>query len=176
MSTVFINYRTGDEDGSAVLIERELSRRFGSERVFRAGKSIPPGAAWPQEILAAVRGSRALVAVIGPRWLATDQRGRRALDRESDWTRREIVAAFTYAVPVIPVLIGTTPVLTTDDLPPTLAPLAACQYLRLDHHDLDAGLDRLTSALATWMPPRRARRSWLVRRTTSAPRRAARPP
>ncbi|MEN3298867.1 MAG: hypothetical protein V7633_925 [Pseudonocardia sp.] len=38
----FINYRTGDEDGTAALLDRELSRLVGSDAIFRAGKSIPP--------------------------------------------------------------------------------------------------------------------------------------
>jgi hypothetical protein len=34
----FVSYRTDDEPGSAALIERELSRRFGSDNVFRASR------------------------------------------------------------------------------------------------------------------------------------------
>jgi hypothetical protein len=169
MSTVFINYRTGDEDGTAALVDRELSRRFRSGQVFRAGKSIPPGAVWPQEILTAVRGSSAFLAIIGPRWLHSSRNGQRALDRESDWNRREIVEALTHHVPVIPILVGLTPILTEEDLPPVLAPLAARQHLRLDHHDPEPALDRLTRTLTTWISPQPSRPFHRPQRTTSTP-------
>jgi hypothetical protein len=42
MHEVFINYRTGDSDEAATMIERTLSERFGTERIFRAAKSIAP--------------------------------------------------------------------------------------------------------------------------------------
>lgn len=41
MTDVFINYRTGDGDKTAALIDQELSGRFGQKRIFRASKSIP---------------------------------------------------------------------------------------------------------------------------------------
>ncbi|MFE7268415.1 hypothetical protein ACFU9B_41625 [Streptomyces sp. NPDC057592] len=42
MTDVFINYRTGDGEKTAALIDQELSRRFGNGRIFRASKSIAP--------------------------------------------------------------------------------------------------------------------------------------
>jgi hypothetical protein len=158
---VFVNYRTGDENGTAVLIERELSRQFGSSHVFRAAKSISPGEQWEESILGAVRSSAALVAVIGPRWLtAVNSDGERAIDNASDWTRREIVEAFACGVRVIPVLIGSTPALVTAELPATLAPLAGRQYLRFDHRDIDAGVQRLTDVLVCCVPGLRTRQTW----------------
>jgi hypothetical protein len=147
VSGVFVNYRTGDEDGVAILLDRELSGHFGADRVFRAGRSIAPGDAWGPAILAAVRRSDVLIAVIGRRWLTAPGRGGRALDDERDWTRREIVEAFASGVRVIPVLVGTTVRLTETDLPAELAPLAGCQYLRIDQHDVDAGIRRLLETL-----------------------------
>jgi TIR domain len=148
MSLVFINYLTGDGDGIAVLIDRELSRTFGPDKIFRAGRSIPPGADWEAAIRTALRRSHALVAVIGPRWLDTVA----ALDRSPHWTQREIQAALAAGIRVIPVLTGQTPPLASDDLPPALAPLAKRQHIRLDHTDIDSAIDRLTAALAQQVP------------------------
>jgi len=149
VSCLFINYRTGDEEGSAALIEGGLSRRFGNDKIFRASKSIRLGEDFEQVILRAVRRSNALIAVIGARWLtAPDGHGGRALDNEADWTRREIVEALMCDVLVIPVLIGGTPRLAKDDLPAALAELAVRQYERLDHRNVDADIIRLGDKLA----------------------------
>jgi hypothetical protein len=101
MPGVFINYRTGDGDEAAALIGERLSDRFGAELVFRAGRSIPPGAAFPEEMLQAVRRSPVLLAVVGPNW-SRDTR----LGDADDWVRREILTAFENANQVIPVLKG----------------------------------------------------------------------
>ena len=109
MPDIFINYRTGDEEANANLIDNELSRRFGSKQVFRASKSIPLGENYVRKLLAAVRDSEVLLVVIGPRWLtAVDEQGRNRLHNEADWTRKEILEAFEHSVRVIPVLVGRT--------------------------------------------------------------------
>ncbi|WP_327678740.1 TIR domain-containing protein [Kitasatospora sp. NBC_00458] len=153
MPDIFVNYRTIDEDTGATLIERELSRRFGSERVFRASKSIKAGRRFPQELLTAVRRSSVLVAVIGDRWAdARGADGRRALDDPEDWTRREIVEAFESGALVVPVLIGRATRLNRRDLPPELVELADCQYRRLDTRNAEADLARLGDDLAEALP------------------------
>lgn len=153
MHDIFINYRTGDEEGSATAIDQELSRRFGSEKVFRASKSIPPGENYIHELLRAVRRSEVLLVVIGSRWLtAVDDHGRNCLCNEDDWTRREILEAFEHRVRVIPVLVGGTPRLRSSELPPELARLTECQYHRLDHRSSDTDLAALGGKLAKLVP------------------------
>ncbi|MER7702248.1 toll/interleukin-1 receptor domain-containing protein [Kitasatospora sp. NPDC097605] len=152
MPDIFVNYRSSDEDTGAALIERELSRRFGSERVFRASKSIKVGRRFPQELLTAVRRSSVLIAVIGERWAdARAADGSRALDDPEDWTRREIVEAFESGALVVPVLIGRAR-LNRHDLPPELAELADCQYRRLDTRNADGDLTRIGDDLADAVP------------------------
>jgi hypothetical protein len=46
--------------------------------------------------------------------------------------------------------------LAEKDLPAALTRLAGCQYLRLDHRDIDAGVARLAEALVEWVPGLRA--------------------
>ena len=153
MPCVFINYRTNDEEASATLIDRELSLRFGSEKIFRASKSIGPGERFESALLSAVRRSGVLVAIIGTRWLtATDRQGGRALNSRSDWTRREIVEAFRCHIPVVPVLVGKAQRIEPSDLPTALADLASCQYRRLDHRNVTADLTRLADDLAKLVP------------------------
>ncbi|MFJ2781303.1 MULTISPECIES: TIR domain-containing protein [unclassified Kitasatospora] len=153
MPDIFVNYRTTDEDTGATLIERELSRRFGSERVFRASKSIKVGRRFPQELLTAVRRSSVLIAVIGAHWAdARTADGRRALDDPEDWTRREIVEAFESGALVVPVLIGRATRLNRRDLPAELGELADCQYRRLDTRNAEADLARIGDDLAEALP------------------------
>jgi hypothetical protein len=149
MLRIFVNYRTGDEETCAVLVERELSNIFGGSNVFLASKSIPPGARFEERLLRGVWRSDALVAVIGKRWLdAPNIRGELALDSAEDWTRREIVEAFSHDVVVIPLLVGGVGRLRREDLPAALADLAEVQYVRFDHRNPDAGLRILRERLS----------------------------
>ncbi|MFF4380264.1 toll/interleukin-1 receptor domain-containing protein [Kitasatospora sp. NPDC001547] len=153
MPDIFVNYRTSDEDTAATVIERELSRRFGTERVFRASKSIKIGRSFPQELLIAVRRSSALIAVVGPGWAdARTADGRRALDDPEDWTRREIIEAFESGARVVPVLVGSTTRLDRRLLPPEIAELADCQYRRYSNRDAESCLRRLGDDLAEAIP------------------------
>lgn len=153
MHDIFVNYRTGDEEATATLIERDLSSRFGSDRVFRASKSIAPGQRFPQELITAVRHCRVLLVVIGPRWTeARSADGGPVLDDPDDWTRREILEAFESGALVIPVLVGRKTRLTRADLPAELAELAVCQYRRLDHRNDEADLSGLAADLVDFFP------------------------
>ena len=132
MSGVFINYRGADSDTAAVLIDRELAARLGSDRVFLDSRSIPAGADFVEELLARLRACSVLVVVIGPRWLTvTDAAGRRRIDDPRDWIRREIVEALSHGLRVIPVLTGDVALPTEADLPADIAGLSRRQYVPL---------------------------------------------
>jgi TIR domain len=149
MTDVFVNYRTGDGEKTAALIDHELSRRFGSDRIFRASKSIAPGSAYPDELLRRLRRSAVLVAVIGPDWTNFQTR----LRDPEDWVRKELMEAFTCELPVLPVLDGRkTDRLSTSDLPDELAWLAELQSLPFSTHDTQAGLKRLGDTVADLVP------------------------
>ncbi|MFE4176455.1 toll/interleukin-1 receptor domain-containing protein [Streptomyces sp. NPDC056909] len=153
MPLIFVNYRTDDEEATATLVDRELSRVFGNENVFRASKSIGPGSRFPQELLTAVRRSGVLLAVIGPRWLkAGGSGGRSPLEDENDWTRREIQEALETGAVVIPLLVGGAERLRSEDLPAEIGDLADCQYRRLNHRNADADLVRLADDLVKLLP------------------------
>jgi TIR domain len=150
---IFINYRTGDREDTASLIYQELSRRFGRDQVFLASRSIPPGENYVRRLPTAVRDSKVLLVVIGSRWLtAVDEHGRKRLDDEDDWTRREILEAFEHGVRVLPVLVGGIPRLRPSDLPSALAKLAHRQYRRLDHRSAEADLRELGDRLTELIP------------------------
>ncbi|RFS87372.1 toll/interleukin-1 receptor domain-containing protein [Actinomadura spongiicola] len=148
MQVVFINYRTGDGDEAAAMLERGLSDRFGGERVFRATTSIRPGQSYPERLLNAVRNSAVLLAVMGPGW-AQDVR----LREDGDWVRREILEAYASKVTVIPVLKGRkTERLKAADLPIELARLADVQSLRLEPRDGEDDIRRIGDFLSELVP------------------------
>jgi hypothetical protein len=153
MPLIFVNYRTNDEEATATLVDRELSRVFGNDNVFRASKSIGPGSRFPQALLTAVRRSSVLLAVMGPRWLRPgDSDGRSPLEDEDDWTRREIREALETGAVVIPLLVGGAKRLRSKDLPEDIEALASCQYRRLSHRNADADLMGLADDLVELLP------------------------
>ncbi|MGW7429646.1 toll/interleukin-1 receptor domain-containing protein [Streptomyces sp. NPDC054861] len=153
MPDVFVNYRTGDEESAATMIARELSRRFGSERIFFASNSIEAGRRFPVELVKAVEECEALLAVIGPRWAQVrGADGRLALETEQDWTRREIQTALDRGVLVIPVLVGKATRIDRAVLPDDLLELADCQYKRFDHRNAESDLTAIGDTLARLLP------------------------
>ncbi|MFF4985753.1 toll/interleukin-1 receptor domain-containing protein [Streptosporangium saharense] len=149
MHEVFVNYRTGDGDKSAIVIERDLNNRFGEDTVFRAGTSIKSGEYYPQKLINGVRGSSVLLAVIGPNWVRHP-----ALHNEDDWVRREIAEALRNGIPVIPILDGRrTERLRRGDLPRELAVLADHQSLPIDlQQDVRSSLERLADRIVERVP------------------------
>jgi hypothetical protein len=149
---VFVNYREDDDPSVAVLIDEELSRRFGPDRVFRAARSIPLGTPFPEAIRKALRSASVLLAVIGPRWLtATDPTGARRIDNPEDWVRLEIREALDAGVPVIPVLVDA-PLPALADLPDDIARFVENQFLQLHHRGGVRDLERLVDELVARFP------------------------
>lgn len=142
---ISVNFRTGDGDTCAGLIERELSRHFERIHLHRDDRS--------DEHIAAVRRSAALLVVIGPLWLAfVDGHDLNALDTDYDWLRREIVAAFEADVPVVPVFVDRAERVRDVDLPARLARLGELRYVRIDTGNPEPGLRELGDLLAEFVP------------------------
>ncbi|APE20462.1 MULTISPECIES: toll/interleukin-1 receptor domain-containing protein [Streptomyces] len=169
MSEIFVNYRTGDGNETAALLSEGLSRRFGEDAVFFAGRTIRPGDAFSEELLAHVRRSTVLLAVIGPSWVSHP-----GLREEDDWVRREILEAWHHGVRVIPVMSGRQMGrLDREALPPALRHLAELQSLRIAsssyHKDLEAIGDEL-ALLISRLAERDARKESPAEEPTNAPR------
>ncbi|MBC2876711.1 MULTISPECIES: toll/interleukin-1 receptor domain-containing protein [Streptomyces] len=149
MHEVFINYRTGDGEKTAALLDQELSRRFGRDHIFRASKSIAPGETYPDKLRATLRRSSLLLAIVGPGW--TNFRSQ--LHDPEDWVRKEIEEAFTCELPVVPILDGRkTDRLRKADLPPELDRLADLQSIPFDTHDTETGVRRIGDLVADMVP------------------------
>jgi pterin-4a-carbinolamine dehydratase len=93
MENIFISYRRSDSYDTARRLATTLRNEFGDGNIFFDETSAPPGTAWPDAIRCAVEKADALLVVIGPNWLYTqdEKSGRRRLDIEDDWVRLEIL-------------------------------------------------------------------------------------
>src|SRR5262249_22886447 len=147
---VFISYRNDDEPEVVGAIHGELVKRFGRDNVFRSFDSIR-GDRYPAMLLSALEGAAALVAVIGPSWLAAGASGTR-LARAGDWVRMEVATALRAGVPIVPVLLaGATPI-AQDDLPVDIRGVADTHALVVRDQALDADLRGLVWRLERLAP------------------------
>jgi len=88
MGGIFISNRRKDCAPYAGRLRDGLSRHFGAKQVFRDIDTINPGERFSRVSEQAVGSCNALLALIGPRWLAvTDDSGRRRLDDPDDYVR-----------------------------------------------------------------------------------------
>jgi predicted ATPase len=179
---VFISYRRQDSAPYAGRLYDDLTERFGQGQVFIDLDAIEAGADFEQVIVETVKRADVLLAVVGPLWLtATDERGRRRLDIEDDFVRRELeVALEEGSVKVIPLLVQEARMPNPEDLPASVAAFSRRQALvmsdrrwRADVAELVGALERLAArkagspaavaqpvqgpAAATPVAPRRAR-------------------
>jgi hypothetical protein len=145
--TIFINYRTGDGEKTAQIIDTALSARFGSEHVVLAPKSIQPGENFVEGLLSRVSAASAMVPVIGSTWADSPK-----LRDPNDWVRREILLAMQRGIWIVPVLDNRlVERLDPDRLPPELARFAEFQSIHLDPQTLEARLRDLGDLLARYV-------------------------
>jgi hypothetical protein len=139
---IFINYRRTDAGWPADLLASELGRSFGATRVFQDVRGIDAGDDFVTVLDSHLRRASILIVLIGSDWLrAADEFGRRRLDQEQDWVRREIRMAVQKAgCRVIPVLIDDAELPDEREaLPEDISALLTRErlYLRQAHRDDD---------------------------------------
>ena len=136
MALIFLSYRRTDAP-QACRIHEWLARRLGEDALFMDVLGIPIGVDFSEHIRAQIAGSKLMLAVIGRDWL-----GR--VGEEGDNVRMEIETALAAKIPVLPVLIGTTPMPGPDDLPPSIRSLALQNAVTVGVlHDFDAHMRAL---------------------------------
>ncbi|GAB3251986.1 effector-associated domain 2-containing protein [Kineosporia babensis] len=149
---IFISYRNVSL-GWAVTLDQALRAAYGDERVFRAGRSIPPGDLYEEVILRAAAGCRLMLCIVGPTWLAAGPDGVRLVDREQDFVRREIGAALGSGAHIVPVLVENAPRMSGSQLPDDIARFGALQSEQLRGQAVDDDLKRILEHLATIITP-----------------------
>ncbi|MFZ0161316.1 MAG: toll/interleukin-1 receptor domain-containing protein [Kineosporiaceae bacterium] len=145
---VFISYRREETAYAAGWLYDRLAEHFGEDQVFKDVDSIEMGDDFVKVITTAVGSCDVLLALIGDRWLTiTDEQGARRLDQPDDFVRREIEAALTRDVRVVPILVEGARMPRTEELPQSLVPLVRRQALELSPSRFSFDTGRLLTVL-----------------------------
>jgi TIR domain len=153
---VFISYRRSDSVSAAGRLDDALKQIFGQARVFRDTKDIRPGMNFVSTIEQGLRDCAAVLAVIGPNWLARLQNyGSRPSDGPVDFLRFEIKSALAQGVQLIPILVDGATMPIAQDLPDELKPLVLLQGLELRDKDWEHDLEQLAEVLRPILDPPR---------------------
>jgi uncharacterized protein len=144
MSGIAISYRRDDTEGSAGRLFDRLVARYGEDFIFVDLSSIEPAADWLRTIDETISSSSIVIALIGPRYLSiTDNLGRRRLDDERDYVRREIRTAIEHSVRLLPVLVQGANMVASESLPSEIRALSDIQPAHLDSRYYDQDISRL---------------------------------
>jgi pterin-4a-carbinolamine dehydratase len=140
----FLSYRREDSREWATLIFEVLRAALGSDAAFMDIDANRAGDQWEKRIDDALDRAKVVMPIIGPRWLfVQDKTGRRRIDGEDDWVRREIERGLA-GKKVIPILVGTATMPTRDALPSTISALYGIHAAKIDaKSDIDALILRL---------------------------------
>ncbi|MCA1692299.1 MAG: toll/interleukin-1 receptor domain-containing protein [Actinobacteria bacterium] len=152
MSGIFISYRREDTKPYARLLSDSLASHFGQGKIFRDVDTIGPGADFPEAIAKAVGECDALLALVGKKWVAARQQGKRRLDDPRDYVRLEITTALERGILVVPVLIEDTRMPAPKDLPEPLAEFADRNAHRLTDAGWNDEVKQLIRALEKVVP------------------------
>ena len=88
----------------------ELSREFGTDRVYLDRRNRQPGTDFRDRFTEALDSTAAMVVLIGRRWNPPQQaNGLRRLDNPDDYVGWEVSTGLRARVPIIPVLVDATP-------------------------------------------------------------------
>lgn len=144
---IFLSYRRDDSEGYVGRIQDHLESRF-PDRIFRDVSGLEPGEDFVDALQREGEGCKALIAVIGRRWLSvTDAAGKRRIDDPADILRDEIVHALQRNIRVIPLLVGGARMPAAEELPTDLAFLARRQALSINEDDFKHDMERLIHVL-----------------------------
>jgi TIR domain len=157
MPTIVISYRRDDSKWITGRIFDRLEDYYGKGNVFMDIDTIPVGLDFREHLQQALDQCDILLAVVGPRWLGTDEHGRHATSDERDWVRLEIETALAKNIPVIPVLIDRQRMPKASELPESLRAFAFRQAAEVDTGlDFRFHMDRLMRSMDKYLERRSA--------------------
>lgn len=165
--TVFICYRRDDTEGEARALYTRLAEETDERHLFLDHDAIGAGDNWRDRIDAALRGAKAALIVIGPRW--SDSLDAKADRGAEDVVRREIAACLSrQGVAVIPVLVKGAGMPAAEALPPDIRQLADRNAIEIRNSAWRDDTARLVKVLHKAGALPRARRHWWTLATTAS--------
>lgn len=145
---IFISYRRSDTEGYAGRLEDTLREYFGKERVFRDIGGIAPGEDFRQKSEETAEGAGALIVLIGPNWLSSQDGGKPRLHEPGDLVATEIKAALDKERVIVPVLVQGAIMPREKDLPEALKALARRNAVSVSDANWVSDTTRLAKVLA----------------------------
>jgi serine/threonine protein kinase len=130
---IFVSYRRDDSGDAVNWLYEKLKDHFGANILFMDTGSIETGELWPDKIAKKLEESEIVLIVIGTEWLTKgiDQFGRRRIDKETDWVRKEIELALKNNKIIHPILIDDAKMPPPDALPGPIQRLSNHQFYEL---------------------------------------------
>lgn len=127
-----ISYRRDDASGWARCLYDRLTGTFGEDRVFIDFDGIGSGEDFEEKIVAKIKSSDVLLALLGKNWLnAKDDDGNRRLEQENDPVRVELRTGLNESLVLMPVLVDSARMPKAAALPTDIA-----RFARLNAHEL----------------------------------------
>jgi len=155
MATIVLSYRRDDSKWIAGRIFDRLEGHYGRGNVFMDVDAIPVGLDFREHLQHTLDRCDILLAVVGPKWLGTDEHGHSALADETDWVRIEIETALAKKIPVVPVLIDRLRMPKVSELPQSLRDFAFRQAAEVDSGvDFRSHMDRLIRSMDQYLQHR----------------------
>jgi hypothetical protein len=173
-SRIFISHRRDAHTGHALLLFHRLEAHFGENQIFIDIEKMKLGQDFVRTLDEALNSCDVLIALIDQNWhTICDEHGQRRLDDPQDYVRREIAAALTRGIGVIPVLLPGAHMPRPEELPDELSPLSHRNALELSirswhlKHDLEQLISSVEGMLAETSnvpaaPPKRGERTITV--------------
>lgn len=159
---VFINYRRQDSDGDTRAIYNRLAEETDERYLFLDVEAIGVGEKWRVRIDDTLTKVRAVLVVIGPRWL--ELLNERTNVGTFDSVRTEIAASLNKPeVQVIPVLVHGASLPAASQLPEDIRGLTDLNAIEVRGSAWKVDVDRLVKALRRAGALPTSRRQWMIR-------------
>ena len=148
MPNIILSYRRDDTGAIAGRIFDRLVGHYGVDQVFMDIDSIPLRLDFREHIQETLKRCDVLLAIVGARWAAPNEKGSFRINEENDWVRIEVEAALAKNIPVIPVLIDNASLPAPASLPEGLRNLVFRQAAPVDNgRDFNPHMARLIKAM-----------------------------
>lgn len=153
---IFLSYRRDDSAGYAGWLAYCLEERFGRPNVFRDVNTIEAGVDFMDQVTRTLRQTDVMLCVIGPSWATLTRPGSAEprLASPEDFVRLEIEEAFKHRIRIVPVLLDGAAMPSADQLPPSLAALAAINAHRMRDASWRTDLEALVAVVEQFVAER----------------------
>lgn len=151
---IFINYRRSDSSMAAGRIHERLCDVFDNEDVFLDTHSIKITKKFEEVIKKELDKTLILLVLIGPTWLSiqNEKNGKRRLDEEEDFVRREIEIALHDGIKIIPILLEGAQMPNKTAMPKSIEEVAEWQAYSISTHQFRDDLKKLIVDIKKFLP------------------------